>query len=59
MKKKKRKIYNSLKTAKAIQRELEIKEHGKELSQRPGKVFKSKKEYKRIKLRKDEIEETI
>ncbi len=56
-KNKKRKIYNQLKVAKSIQRDLEIKEYGKQVSLRPGSVFKSKKSYKRSKIKKEDINE--
>ena len=59
MKKKRKKLYSFLKTAKAIQRDLEIQEHGKVISLRPTKVFKSKKEYKREKFRIDENNDAI
>lgn len=57
MKRKKRKPYSGLKVAKSIQRELEIKDYGKIVSLRPGSVFKSKKAYKRIKIKKEDINE--
>lgn len=47
MKKIKKKAFNSHKAKKAADREAEIKEHGKLISLRPGKVFKSKKDYNR------------
>jgi len=46
-KKKKKKLFNSHKAQKAANRKAEIEEHGKLISLRPGKVFKSKKEYNR------------
>ena len=42
-----KKRYNSHKTWWALTREEEIKEHGKLISLRPGKVMKSKKKYNR------------
>jgi len=47
--KKKKKKYNTNKIIKALNREEEIKEHGKLISFRPTKVMKSGKEYKRNK----------
>lgn len=47
MKKKKKKKYDPVKLAKKTRRELEIKEHGKQISFRSTSVFKSKKDYKR------------
>ena len=58
VKKKKKKTYNRHKTEKALNRELEIIEHGKLISLRPGKTFKSGKEYKRVKLNKYNYEST-
>jgi predicted RNA methylase len=48
-KRKKKLVYNSHKAQKAAFREAEIQEHGKLISLRPSKVFKSKKDYKRNK----------
>lgn len=45
--KKKQKKYDPLKLAKKVRRELEIKEHGKQVSFRRTSTFKSKKDYKR------------
>lgn len=47
--KKKKKAYDPIKLAKAIRRDLEIQEHGKQISFRTGSTFKSKKDYKRNK----------
>ena len=49
MKKKKKKKFNSHKAEKAASRKAEIEAHGKLISLRPGKIFKSGKEYKRNK----------
>ena len=49
MKKKKKKKYDPVKLAAGVRRELEIKEHGKQISFRSGSVFKSNKNYKRLK----------
>lgn len=54
MKKKKKKTFDPIKLAKKVRREIEIKEHGKQISFRSGSVFKSKKEYKRRKFKVDE-----
>lgn len=45
--KKKKKKYDPLKIAKKVRRDLEIQEHGKQISFRSSSVFKSKKQYKR------------
>ena len=45
--KKKKKKYDPLKIAKKVRRDLEIQEHGKQISFRPSSVFKSRKQYKR------------
>lgn len=45
--KKKKKNYNRHKTEWSLIREEEIREHGKLISLRPGKVHKSKKKYNR------------
>ena len=57
-KKKKKKVFNSHKVQKAINRKEEIEEHGKLISLRPGKVFKSGKEYKRLKINKNNYYDT-
>lgn len=49
MKKWKKKKFDSHKAQKAANRKAEIEEHGKLISLRPGKIFKSGKEYKRLK----------
>lgn len=49
MKKKKKKKFNSHKAEKAASRKAEIEAHGKLISLRPGKTFKSGKDYKRDK----------
>jgi len=59
MKNKKKKTFDPIKLAKKVRRELEIKEYGKQISFRSGSVFKSKKEYKRRKLKVDEITKYI
>lgn len=57
--KKKKKQYDPVKLAKKVRRELEIKEHGKQISFRSGSVFRSKKEYKRRKFKINENSEYI
>lgn len=47
--KKKKKAYDPIKLAKAVRRDLEIQEHGKQISFRSGSTFKSKRDYKRNK----------
>lgn len=47
--KRRKKRYNTNKVLKALNREEEIKKHGKLISFRPTKVMKSGKEYKRNK----------
>ncbi len=51
-------MFNSHKVQKAINRKEEIEEHGKLISLRPGKVFKSGKEYKRLKINKNNYYDT-
>ena len=46
-KRKKVRSFNNHKAEKAANRKAEIEEHGKLISLRPGRVFKSKKEYNR------------
>lgn len=53
VKKKKRKNYNSHKTWWALQREEEIREHGKLISLRPAKVIESKKRKEKWKYDED------
>lgn len=53
-KKKKRKVYDSLKLAASARRNAELEQYGRLLSLRPGSSMKSKKDYKRNK--KVEIE---
>lgn len=48
-KKKKKKVYNSLKVAAEARRNAEIEQYGKLLSLRPGSSMRSKKDYKRNK----------
>lgn len=55
--KKKKKKYDPLKIQKEASRNAEIKAHGKQVSFRSGSIFKSAKEYKRIKLKKEDIDE--
>jgi hypothetical protein len=60
MKKKKPKMqkFNSLKSLLKADREKEIEQYGKQVSMRPSKVHKSKKDYdrKKNKVRKDDLD---
>ena len=56
-KKKKKKQFSSIKALLKADREKEIAQYGKQVSMRPSKVHKSKKDYdrKRNKVNKDEL----
>ena len=60
MKKKKPKMqkFSSLKSLLKADREKEIEQYGKQVSMRPSKVHKSKKDYdrKKNKVRKDDLD---
>lgn len=58
MKKQKKKQFNSVKALLKADREKEIEQYGKQVSMRPSKVHKSKKDYdrKKNKVRKDDLD---
>jgi hypothetical protein len=53
MKKKKKQKFSSIKALLKADREKEIEQHGKQVSMRPSKVHKSKKDYDRKKNKVD------
>ena len=57
-KKPKKKQYTTLKARLKADREKEIEQYGKQVSMRPSKVHKSKKDYdrKKNKVRKDDLD---
>ena len=57
-KKPKKQKFSSLKTLLKADREKEIEQYGKQVSMRPSKVHKSKKDYdrKKNKVRKDDLD---
>ncbi len=57
-KKLKKKQFNNLKSLLKADREKEIEQYGKQVSMRPSKVHKSKKDYdrKKNKVRKDDLD---
>ena len=57
-KKNKKKQFSTLKARLKADREKEIEQYGKQVSMRPSKVHKSKKDYdrKKNKVRKDDLE---
>jgi len=57
-KKQKKKRFSSVKALLKADREKEIEQHGKQVSMRPSKVHKSKKDYdrKKNKVKEDEME---
>ena len=56
MKKKKKQKFSSVKALLKADREKEIQQYGKQVSMRPSKVHKSKKDYDRKKNKVDESE---
>ena len=56
---KKKKKASLLNIAKAVRRELEIEQHGKQISFRPSRIFKSKRSYVRKKFKIDADNENI
>ena len=56
MKKPKKKKFSNLKALLKADREKEIEQYGKQVSMRPSKVHKSKKDYDRKKYKVDERE---
>lgn len=57
-KKQKKKRFSSVKALLKADREKEIEQHGKQVSMRPSKVHKSKKDYdrKKNKVKEDDME---